>query len=112
MATAGSILGNSVLRKEDPGLLYGVNDYVDDMKPDTKAIVFVRSNIAHGTINSINIEDGVGMPGVLGMCTSDNTDLPAVPLFAMMTPNLSRPPLAKGKVRFVGDISAMVVAET
>ena len=112
MATAGSILGNSVLRKEDPGLLYGVNDYVDDMKPDTKAIVFVRSNIAHGTINSINIEDGVGMPGVLGIYTSDNTDLPAVPLFAMMPPNLSRPPLAKGKVRFVGDIIAMVVAET
>ena len=83
MATAGSILGNSVLRKEDPGLLYGVNDYIDDMKLDTKSIVFVRSNIAHGTINSINIEDAVGMPGVLGVYTSDNTDLPTVPLFAM-----------------------------
>ena len=112
MATAGSILGNSVLRKEDPGLLYGVNDYIDDMKLETKSIVFVRSNIAHGTITSINIEDAVGMPGVLGVYTSDNTDLPTVPLFAMMPPNLNRPALAKGKVRFVGDIIAMIVAET
>jgi len=112
VATAGSILGNSVLRKEDPGLLYGVNEYVDDMKLDTKSIVFVRSTVAHGTINSINIEDAAGMPGVLGVYTSDNTDIAPVPLFAMMPPSLARPALATGKVRFVGDILAMVVAET
>ena len=112
MATAGSILGNSVLRKEDPGLLYGANDYIDDMKVDAKSIVFVRSTIAHGTINSIDISEAQGMPGVLGVYTADNSELDAVPLFAMMPPNLARPPLAKGKVRFVGDIVAMVVADT
>jgi len=112
VATAGSILGNPVIRKEDPGLLYGVNEYVDDMKLGAKSIVFVRSTIAHGTINSINTEDAIGMPGVLGVYTSENTDFPAVPLFPMMPPTLGRPPLARGKVRFVGDILAMVVAET
>jgi len=112
VATAGSILGNSVLRKEDPGLLYGANDYIDDMKVDAKSIVFVRSTIAHGTINSIDISEAQGMPGVLGVYTADNSELDAVPLFAMMPPNLARPPLAKGKVRFVGDIVAMVVADT
>jgi len=112
MAAAGSILGNKVLRKEDPGLLIGENEYLDDMKLGAKSIVFVRSTIANGTINAINIEDAVGMPGVLGVYTSDNTDLPAVPLFAMMPPHLARPPLAVGRVRFVGDILAMVVADT
>ncbi len=82
------------------------------MKLDTKSIFFVRSNIAHGTINSIHTEDAEGMPGVLAVYTSSNCDLPAIPLFAMMPPSLARPPLAKGKVRFVGDIIAMVVAET
>jgi len=32
MAQSGSILGNSVLRKEDPGLLTGANEYFDDLK--------------------------------------------------------------------------------
>lgn len=112
MATAGSILGNSVIRKEDPGLLRGDNDYVDDLKVGAKSIAFVRSTIAHGTIKSIDIGDAESMPGVLGVYTSDNTDIGAVQLFAMMPPTLSRPALAKGKVRFVGDILAMVVAET
>ena len=47
MAQSGSILGNSVLRKEDPGLLKGTNQYTDDMKfPNLGHIVFVRSSVA------------------------------------------------------------------
>jgi len=112
MATAGSILGNAVLRKEDPGLLRGDNEYVDDMKVGAKATAFVRSTVAHGTITSINVGDAASMPGVLAVYTSDNTDLPGVKGFDAFPDAMDRPPLAKGKVRFVGDIIAMVVAET
>ena len=49
MAQSGSILGNSVLRKEDPGLLKGTNQYTDDMKfPNLGHILFVRSSVEIG----------------------------------------------------------------
>lgn len=113
MATAGSILGNAVLRKEDPGLLTGANKYVDDLKVDGSAqIVFVRSQQAHGTINSVNIEDAEGMPGVIKIYTAANTELPAVKQFPMMPDTFDRPAICGDRVRFVGDIIAAVVAET
>ena len=52
------------------------------------------------------------MPGVLAVYTSDNLELPDVQGFIMLPPVFNRPPLAKGVVRFVGDIVAAVVAET
>lgn len=112
MAAAGSILGNAVIRKEDPGLLRGENDYVDDMKVGAKAIAFVRSTIAHGTINSIDTSEAEGMPGVLAIMTSQNTELPAVKGFDAFPDTFDRPSLATAKVKFVGDIIAAVVAET
>jgi len=114
MAASGSILGNPVLRKEDPGLLTGANKYTGDMSPDgTAHIVFVRSPIAHGTLNSVDKGDAASMPGVLGVYTAPDLGLPAVPGMPGVLPDeISRPPLAEGKVRFVGDIIAAVVAET
>ena len=49
MAQAGSILGNPVVRLEDPALLTGAAKYVDDLDASGAArIVFVRSSVAHG----------------------------------------------------------------
>lgn len=112
MASAGSILGNAVLRKEDPGLLLGANEFADDLQVGAKSVAFVRSTVAHGTITSIDVGEAASLPGVLGVYTSDNTELPDVQGFPMMPETFNRPPLARGKVRFVGDIIAMVVAET
>lgn len=112
MAAAGSILGNAVIRKEDPGLLLGENKFLDDMGVGAKSVAFVRSTIAHGTINSINISDAQAMAGVVAVYTSDNLDLPAVKGFPMLPDIFDRPSLAKGKVRFVGDILAMVIADS
>jgi len=106
----GSILGNAVLRKEDPGLLVGTNQYTDDMKyPDMAHIVFVRSSVAHARITSIDTSAATGMPGVLAVYTAADLGLPDNVGFAG-TPMHTRPPLAKDKVRFVGDIVAAVVA--
>jgi aerobic carbon-monoxide dehydrogenase large subunit len=113
MAIAGSILGNTVLRREDPQLLEGAAKYVDDLSPaGTLSIVFVRSNIAHGRINSIDITDALTMPGVKAIYTADNTSLPDFQAVAFFPATMNRPVLAKGKVRFVGDIVAAIVAET
>src|SRR4051812_23141361 len=110
MAQSGSILGNSVLRKEDPGLLTGANEYFDDLKVDGLAhIVFVRSHVAHARLGAIDTAEAKTMPGVLAVYTADDLNLPDNVGFAG-APDHKRPPLARGKVRFVGDIVAAVVA--
>ena len=109
----GSILGTRVLRTEDPGLLTGARRYLADLDlPNRLHAVFVRSDVAHGTIGEIHIEDAAGMPGVVEILTS--TELGVAPHhgFAVVHEDFRRPPLADGKVRFVGEPIAVVLAET
>ncbi|MDQ1509123.1 MAG: aerobic carbon-monoxide dehydrogenase large subunit, partial [Actinomycetota bacterium] len=111
MPTSGSILGNPVLRKEDPGILEGTTQYYDDL--DVAGLLhtaFVRSTIAHANIASIDTSDAKGMPGVVAVYTAADLELPTVHGFIMLPTTMNRPPLAQEKVRFVGDIVAMIVA--
>ncbi len=113
MAVQGSILGNPVKRKEDAGILNGTTEYFDDLKIDGMLhIAFVRSTVAHANLGAIDTTDAEAMPGVVGVYTADNLEMPDVNGFIMLPPTMNRPPLAKGKVRFVGDIVAAVVANT
>ena len=112
MAASGSILGNPVQRKEDPGLLTGANHYVDDLDVDAARVAFVRSPEAHAEITSIDTSEAASMPGVAAVYTSENLPMDAFQGFPMMPPDFNRPPLAAGRVRFVGDMVAAVVAET
>ena len=113
MAAQGSILGNAVLRREDPSLLKGADTYYDDLAvPGVVHLQFIRSPFAHATIDSIDISGAEGMPGVLAVYTSENLDIPDFQGFPLLPPTYNRPVLAKGKVRFVGDIVACVVAES
>ena len=113
MPASGSILGNAVLRVEDPAVLRGEARYFDDLAADGVAhVVFVRSTVAHALVESVDASEAESMPGVLGVYTSANLDLPPVQGFVMLPPAFSRPPLAAGTVRFVGDIVAAGVAET
>lgn len=113
MAVSGSILGNPVKRVEDPRILRGEARYFDDLAIDGMAhIAFVRSTVAHAKVESVDISDAEGMPGVVAVYTKDNLELAPVQGFVMLPPVFSRPPLADGVVRFVGDVVAAVVAET
>ncbi|MDG2113869.1 MAG: xanthine dehydrogenase family protein molybdopterin-binding subunit, partial [Actinomycetota bacterium] len=112
MAASGSILGNAVLRKEDAGLLTGANKYSDDLDLGATQIVFVRSTMAHATIESIDTSDAESMPGVIGVFTSENLEMASVNGFPDLGDHMNRPPLASGRVRFVGDIVVAIVAET
>ncbi len=110
----GSILGNRVLRKEDPKFLTVGGDYVDDIDEPMLAgaahVVYVRSTVAHGVINSIDTSDAVSMPGVLGVYTATSLGLEAIP--AAFNPMVARTLLASDKVRYVGEPIAAIVAET
>ena len=115
MAGSGSILGNAVRRLEDPTLLTGAGKYVDDLdEPGMLHVAFVRSTAAHAALTSVDVSDASSMPGVVAVFHADGDDLHLPPLhqFEMMPEVLNRPVLASGKVRFVGDVVAAVVAES
>src|SRR5436853_7905799 len=107
MPASGSILGNSVRRSEDPRILHGEARYFDDLDvAGLGHVVFVRSTVAHAHVTGIDTADAEALPGVLGVYTAANFPLPLVQGFIMLPPAFSRPALADGVVRFVGDIVA------
>jgi len=102
-----------VRRVEDPRILAGQARYFDDLVvAGLVHAVFVRSTIAHANIESVDTSEAVTMPGVVGVYTAADLGLEPLQSFAMVPAELSRPPLASERVRFVGDIVAVVVAET
>jgi carbon-monoxide dehydrogenase large subunit len=111
---AGSILGNRVLRKEDPKFLTTGGKYVDDLLDEpllqgAAHVTYVRSTIAHGRILSIDTSAALDMPGVIAVYTAEDLGLQPVP--SDYNPFVSRGHLAIGKVRFVGEPVAVVVTE-
>jgi carbon-monoxide dehydrogenase large subunit len=94
-------------------VLRGETKYFDDLQIDNLAhVVFVRSNVAHARLEQVDTSEAEAMPGVLAVYTADSLELPDQQGFAMLPPVFNRPPLARGVVRFVGDVIAAVVAET
>ena len=109
----GSILGNRVTRTEDPGLLTGARRYLADLELDQPLhTVFVRSDVAHGTIRSIDVEEARSMPGIVAVWTATELDIAPHHGFAKVDDAFARPPLATTKVRFVGEAYAVVFAES
>ncbi len=110
---AGSILGNRVLRTEDPALLTGAARFVYDFtEAETTHAVFVRSIVAHGLINGIDTTAAAGSPGVIAVYTAADLGIEPHHGFVKVDDAFARSPLAADRVRFVGDPIAVVIAET
>src|SRR3954470_4787320 len=116
-------VGQPVPRMEDPTLLRGEGRYTDDQNlPNQAHAVMVRSKIAHGVLKGIDSKTAAAMPGVLAILTYADIaaagfgpmkcglNIPQRDGSPMKTP--PRHSLAKGRVRFVGEAVACVVAET
>lgn len=110
----GSILGAEVRRVEDPRFITGSAAYLDDTVVDGALwAVMVRSSVPHGAITGIDTTEAVTMPGVVGVFTAADLALDPMPIEATgATDETRRPVIASDRVRFVGDIVAVVVAET
>ena len=109
----GSILGNRVTRTEDPALLDGSAKYIADLPlPNGLHAVFVRSEIAHGVLNSVDVADAREMPGVVAVWTAEDLGIAPHHGFSKIHDDFLRPPLATDRVRFVGEAVAVVFAET
>jgi len=109
-----SILGNRVLRREDPKLLTSGGTYVGDLElPGAARLTFVRSTIAHGRIEGIDLEEAKASPGVVGVFSHDDLGLaPMPPGMVFLNQEMTRPVLASGVVRYVGEPVVAIVAET
>src|SRR4051794_23181229 len=104
--------GASVRRLEDPAMVRGARPYTDDMPaPGALYAVFVRSLFAHARITSIDTSAAGEAPGVVAVHTAADFEL--APLEAGSVPEqMRRPVIARDTVRFVGELLAVVVAET
>ena len=110
---AGSLVGVPVRRVEDPALLRGEGTFVDNLDlPGALHLAFVRSPLAHADLGAIDFDEARAMPGVVAVYAADDLDCPDHLGLMQLHPAVSRPPLARGRVRFVGDAVAVVVAET
>jgi carbon-monoxide dehydrogenase large subunit len=108
-----NVIGQRVRRREDPRFITGAGRYVDNMPLDGAVRVgFVRSRVAHGRIAAIDASEAEALPGVR-VFTAKDVGLGVVPAPPFgIDERMSRPFLASETVRFVGDIVAIVVAES
>ena len=108
-----SILGNRVLRKEDPRFLRGEGRYVENLPLEgALAVTFVRSLLAHAHIDGVDATAAATLPNVQVFTGADVDAGPfGPPPFPGLNPGMGRPLVATDVVRFVGDIVAIVVSE-
>lgn len=107
-----SILGAAVKRVEDPRLISGAGRYLSDIEADGSVwMVPTRSTVAHGEIGQIDIRDAVDAAGVIGVYRASDLDINPMPIGApKLDDRTRRPAIAAERVRFAGDILAVVVA--
>ena len=115
-------IGEAYKRKEDVRFLTGQGQYTADVFMERQAhAVFVRSPHAHAVVKNVDIAAAKGMPGVIGIFSGQDIDgkMGGLPCgWLINNPDgspMKEPPhpiLAVGKVRYVGDHVALVVAET
>src|SRR5437764_1128808 len=115
-----SLIGRSVLRREDLPVLRGEARYTDDIQvPGTTSLAVLRSPHARARIRSIDTTAAQQAPGVVAVCTgADLEPAWAAPMPLLFVPPMveMRPapygPLATDRVNYVGEPVAVVVAES
>ena len=116
-----SLVGSPVERIEDLRFLRGRGQYVDDIVRDGLLhAAILRSSMAHGRIRSIDTTAALARTGVHAVITAADVlaalgAVPAIPLRQEQMPAFKpfeQPAIAHGKVRYVGEPIAVVVADS
>jgi aerobic carbon-monoxide dehydrogenase large subunit len=115
------VFGQRIKRNEDPRLLTGNALFVDDVNlANMGHIAFLRSPYANARIHSIDISKARGMEGVIALFTAEDLGdywkpapllLPPPPIEQLTFVERTHFPLAKNRVRYVGEPIVIVVAE-
>jgi len=116
------IFGQPIKRNEDARLLTGQALFVDDVElPGMLHVAFVRSPYAHARISRIEVAAAQARPGVVAVYTAHDLGdywkpgpllVPPPPVAGRVFHERTQVPLAKDKVRFVGEPVVMVIAES
>ena len=113
-ATERGYVGGSVPRVEDEPLLTGRGSFVDDVsRPGQLYARVVRSAVAHGRLLGVDARAVRGRPGVVAVVTGQDVPDVRIPIRVAPTPAAERAlqaPLARDRVRYVGEPVAVVVA--
>src|SRR3954464_3355859 len=92
--SAARFIGQSVPRREDPRLLTGRGQYVDDVTlPRLLHAHFVRSPIARGALTGVEVDAARAFPGVIAVLTAADVNHQALSSWpTMLGPNAGGPP--------------------
>jgi carbon-monoxide dehydrogenase large subunit len=114
--------GAPVKRNEDRKLLTGQALFIDDVElPDMLHAAFLRSQVAHARIRSIDVSRALKRSGVVAVYTAGDLGaywqpgpllVPPPPIPGIVFNQRTQVPLAKDKVRHVGEPLAVVVAQS
>src|SRR5690348_4664709 len=115
MTRPNAYVGSAINRLEDPKLLTGAGTFVADLRPaGLLHAVILRSPVAHAFIESINTGAARAAPGVVAVITAADFDhVPVIPIRQHAVPAgevFRQPVIADGKVRYVGEPVAVVIA--
>jgi carbon-monoxide dehydrogenase large subunit len=119
---ASRYFGERVRRNEDARLLTGRALFVDDVHLEGMLhVAFLRSDHAHAQVSNIDVSTARSHPGVIAVYTASDLGsfwqpgpllVPPPPIEDLVFHPVTQVPLAKDKVRHVGEPLAMVVAES
>ena len=116
-------IGKRIVRNEDPQLLTGQAQFVDDVEiPGMLYAAFLRSDYAHARLMSIDVTAARQRPGVVAVFTAEDMGddwQPGPPLVSppptakdVIFNSRRQVPLVKDKVRHAGEAIAVVIAES
>ncbi|MGH7713282.1 MAG: xanthine dehydrogenase family protein molybdopterin-binding subunit, partial [Gemmatimonadaceae bacterium] len=122
MSARPPLFGQSIKRTEDPRLLRGEALFVDDLNPpDLLHVAIVRSVHAHAALLHVDVGAARAHPGVHAVYTADDLRslmtpgpllVPPPPIPGLTFNTRTQTPLARGKVRHVGEAIAVIVADS
>src|ERR1700730_15941384 len=114
--------GEPIKRNEDRRLLTGQALFIDDVElPGMLHAAFLRSQVAHGRVLKIDVSRALQRPGVVAAYIADDLGdywkpgpllVPPPPIAGIIFNQRTQVPLARDKVRHVGEPLAIVIAES
>lgn len=112
-----TLVGQEIERTEDIRFLRGTGTFTDDYDPaGTLHAAILRSSVAHGTIRGLDRDEALRMTGVHAVIdASDIGTIPTIPLRLAPIEGFEKylqPIIADGKVRYVGEPIAVVIADS
>jgi aerobic carbon-monoxide dehydrogenase large subunit len=110
------LVGTPVQRVEDQRILRGRGRYMDDMVlPGMVHAAFVRSPHPHARITRVDTSAARALSGVVAVFTAEDVERVTNPVGNQPAPGHKSPPiygLTRDKVRLIGDVVAIVIAES